>query len=105
MYKIGMIGNRDAVLGFMAVGFSVFEAQDAESAAKQLQKMVRSGDYGVIFVTENYAALLEEQIASYSDLPIPAIVSIPGEGGSQGYGMNHLRRAVERAVGVDILDK
>ena len=105
MYKIGMIGNRDAVLGFMAVGFSVFEAQDAESAAKQLQKMVRSGDYGVIFVTENYAVLLEEQIASYSDLPIPAIVSIPGEGGSQGYGMNHLRHAVERAVGVDILDK
>ena len=105
MYKIGMIGNRDAVLGFMAVGFSVFEAQDAESAAKQLQKMVRSGDYGVIFVTENYAVLLEEQIASYSDLTIPAIVSIPGEGGSQGYGMNHLRRAVERAVGVDILDK
>ena len=39
------------------------------------------------------------------DLPIPAIVSIPGQEGSMGYGMNNLRRAVERAVGADILFK
>ena len=105
MYKIGMIGNRDAVLGFMAVGFSVCEVDGVDAASKQLQKMVKSGDYGVIFVTEHYAVALEEQIASYGSLPIPAIVSIPDERGSQGYGMNNLRRSVERAVGVDILDK
>ena len=105
MYKIGVIGNRDAVLGFMAIGFSVFEADGTEAATKRLNAMVRSGEYGVIFITENYASEMEEAIAAYSDLPIPAIVSIPGEGGSMGYGMNNLRRAVERAVGVDILDK
>ena len=75
MYKIGMIGNRDAVLGFMAVGFSVCEVDGVEAASKQLQKMVKSGDYGVIFVTEHYAVALEEQIASYGSLPIPAIVN------------------------------
>ena len=105
MYKIGVIGSRDAVLGFPAVGFAVFEAEDAETASVQLQKLVRSGDYGVIFLTEDYAVALEEQIAAYGSLPTPAIVSIPGAGGSKGYGMNHLRRAVERAVGADILDK
>ena len=105
MYKIGVIGNRDAVLGFMAVGFSVVEADSTETAVKHLNRMVRSGEYGVIFITENYAMEMEEAIGAYRDLPIPAIVSIPDERGSSGYGMNSLRRAVERAVGVDILEK
>lgn len=105
MYKIGVIGNRDAVLGFMSVGFAVWEADSAETAAQCLHAMVKSGEYGVIFITENFAMEIEESIAAYSDLPTPAIVSIPGESGSLGYGMNSLRRAVERAVGVDILDK
>ncbi len=105
MYKIGIIGNRDAVLGFMALGFSVHEAADAEEAAKELHAMVRSGEFGVIFLTENYASQMEDDTARYRDLPIPAIVSIPGQEGSSGYGMNNLRHAVERAVGADILFK
>ena len=103
MYKVGVIGNRDAVLGFMAVGFSVFEADSVENATRCLHEMAKSGEYGVIFITENYAMQMEDEIARYRDLPIPAVVSIPGEGGSLGYGMNSLRHAVERAVGVDIL--
>lgn len=103
MYKIGIIGSRDAVLGFMALGFSVHEAATVEDAAKELHDMARSQEYGVIFLTEDYAARMEEEMARYRDLPLPAIVSIPGQGGSTGYGMNNLRHAVERAVGADIL--
>lgn len=103
MYKIGIIGNRDAVQGFMALGFSVHEAADAEEAARELHAMARSSEYGVIFLTENYAMQLEAELARYRELPIPAIVSIPGPEGATGYGMNTLRHAVERAVGADIL--
>ena len=105
MYKIGVIGNRDAALCFMAVGFSVLEADSPEKAAHHLNRMVRSGEYGVIFITENYASRMEETIGAYREQTIPAIVSIPDESGSSGYGMSNLRRAVVRAVGVDILDK
>lgn len=105
MYKIGIIGDRDSVIGFMALGFSVHEATDAESAAKCLQGLVRSGEYAVIFLTEKYAMQLEEELEQYKDLPLPAVVSIPGQGGSTGYGMNNIRSAVERAVGADILFK
>lgn len=103
MYKIGIIGKRDAVLGFMALGFSVHEAATAEDAAKELHIMAKSQEYGVIFLTEDYAMQLENELAKYRDLPLPAIVSIPGQEGSTGYGMNNLRHAVERAVGADIL--
>lgn len=105
MYKIGIIGKRDAVQGFMALGFAVHEADTAADAARALHAMAKSQTYGVIFITENFASELEEETAKYRDLPIPAIVSIPGQEGSTGFGMNNLRRAVERAVGADILFK
>ena len=105
MYKIGIIGDRDSVIGFMALGFAVHEVTDAESAAKRLRELVRSGEYAVLFLTEKYAMQLEEELNQYKDLPLPAVVSIPGQGGSTGYGMNNIRSAVERAVGADILFK
>ena len=104
-YKIGIIGNRDAVLGFMALGFSVHEVSSVAEATKELHAMARSQEFGVIFLTEDYAMRMEEEVARYRDLPLPAIVSIPSPAGSTGYGMNNLRQAVERAVGADILFK
>lgn len=105
MYKIGIIGARDTVLGFMALGFSVQEAADADEAGMRLVTMVKSGEYAVVFLTENYAQQLSELLAQYKDMPLPAVVSIPDAGGSTGYGMNLIRSAVERAVGADILFK
>ena len=105
MYKIGIIGDRDTVLGFMALGFSVEDVTSAEEAAKKLHAMVKSGVFGVIFITENYAAQIEEDVNRYKNMPLPAVISIPGQGGSTGYGINNIRSAVERAVGADILFK
>ena len=105
MYKIGIIGERDSVLGFMALGFSVHEAADLQTAEETLHSLVKSGEYAVIFIVENYASALEESIAKYKDLPLPAITVIPGVMGSQGYGMASIKTAVERAVGADILFK
>ena len=105
MYKIGIIGERDSVLGFMALGFSVHEAADVGEAERLLHTLVKSGEYAVIFIVENYAVKLEEDIAKYKDLPLPAITVIPGVMGGNGYGMANIKTAVERAVGADILFK
>ena len=103
MYKIGIIGDRDTVLGFMALGFAVEDVTSGEEAAKKLHTMAKSGEYAVIFITENYAVQIEEDMNRYKDMPLPAVISVPGQGGSTGYGMNKIRSAVERAVGADIL--
>ena len=105
MYKIGIIGDRDSVLGFMALGFSVHEAQGSGDAAEKLHRLVKSGEYGVIFITEDLAMAIEEDIARYKDMPLPAITVVPGGNGSTGYGMANIKSAVERAVGADILFK
>lgn len=105
MYKIGIIGDRDSVLGFMALGYAVHEVQNAHDAALTLHSLVKSQGYAVIFVTEDLAMQIEEDIAKYKDAPLPAITVIPGSRGGSGYGMANIKSAVERAVGADILFK
>ncbi len=105
MYKIAIIGDRDSVLGFMALGFATYEAENAESAAKILHKLAKDESYAVIFVIEDLARSMVDDLAKYKDAPLPAIVSIPGRAGTDGFGMNNIKNAVERAVGADIIFK
>ena len=105
MYKIAIIGDRDSVLGFMALGFATFEAQDARDAAKLLHTVAKDGSYAVIFIVEDLAEEIVDDMARYKDAPLPAVVSLPGRAGSSGFGMNSIRSAVERAVGADIIFK
>ncbi len=105
MYKIGMIGDRDSVLGFMALGFTVHEAEDVKTAEALLHELVGSGEYAVIYLCENYAEGMQEALDRYKDMPLPAISLIPGSRGGTGYGLGSIKHAVERAVGADILFK
>lgn len=103
MYKVAVIGKSSDVLGFMALGFSVSSVTDTASARTALHKLARSGEYAVIFITEDLAAELAEEIAKYADARLPAIVAIPSAGSDTGYGMKAITEAVERAVGADVL--
>ncbi len=102
MYKIGVIGRKESVMCFMASGFEVSVAESAENAAACLKKMV-ADNCAVIFLTEEFAPLLVEETDKYKDVPVPAVITIPAASGRMGYGMDTLRRACERAVGMDIL--
>ena len=103
MYKTAIIGDRDSVLCFMALGFSVYEAESAEEAAQALHKLAKEESVAVIFIIEDLARRIEEDILKYKDAPLPAITVIPGKRGSSGYGVSNMRDAVVRAVGADIL--
>lgn len=102
MFKIGVIGDRDSVLGFKAVGLDVFPCKDQEEAKSVLQKIAKES-YAIIYITERFYKDMLEEIAKYEDMRIPAVVPIPGIDGSYGIGMANLKKAVERAVGADIL--
>ncbi len=104
MYKIGMIGDKESVLGFMSVGFTVSEAETPLEGAQALRRMAGEG-YAIVFVVEDLATQIEDEIARYKNSPMPAVIVLPGKNGTNGYGMNNVRRSVERAVGADILFK
>ncbi|MBQ8390884.1 MAG: V-type ATP synthase subunit F [Oscillibacter sp.] len=102
MYKIAVMGDRDSILGFQALGLDVFPGEDVTEARRTLHKLSR-GDYAVIYITEQLASQLSADIARYKDSVTPAIILIPGKSGSLGLGSSALQSAVERAVGADIL--
>jgi V/A-type H+-transporting ATPase subunit F len=89
----------------MAIGFAVHQAPHPETAGRILHKLAKHENYAIIFIVENYAKHLAEDIARYKDAPLPAVISIPGRAGSDGSGMAAIKSAVERAVGADILFK
>ena len=103
MYKIGVIGRSADVLCFLPLGFSALEAKDAESAKTVLKNAVQSGEYAILFIVEELAVLVQDEMERYKETPLPAITVIPGRAGAMGIGLANIKRAVERAVGADIL--
>ncbi len=102
MYKIAVLGDKDSVLGFKALGLDVHPVESVDEAKKALHRMAKE-NYAVIYLTEQFACHMEEELARYKDELTPAIILIPGKEGSLGIGMNNVKKAVERAVGADIL--
>lgn len=100
--KVAVLGDRASVLGFKALGFDAVVAEEVEAARAALRRLVQQ-EYAVIYVVEATAAGILETIAEYANRPLPAIVLIPGSRGSLGLGLAKLKRAVEKAVGADIL--
>lgn len=101
MYKIGVIGDKQSVLGFKAVGLNVFECSSREEAKQKLQKIV--DDYAIIYITEDLYEEIRDTISKYDELRLPAIIPIPSMKGSKGIGIENIKKAVEKAVGADIL--
>lgn len=101
MYKIGVLGDRDSVLGFKALGLDVVFAETPEKARHELHRMAK-GEYAVIYITEQLAQFIGSDIDRYKDNMTPAVIMIPGKTGSLGLGQAALQSAIERAVGADI---
>ena len=102
MYKIGIIGREESVKCYKATGFEIFAAENVEGARDGLKKLSSEG-CAIIFITEDFAQSLCEETDKYKDTPIPAIITVPSALGKTGYGMQALKSACERAVGMDIL--
>ena len=102
MYKIAVMGDRDSVLGFQALGMDVFPMEDRLQARQTLRRLAKE-DYAIIYMTEQLAQELTADIDQFKDDLTPAVILIPGRQGSLGIGADALQQAVERAVGANIL--
>ena len=85
MYKIAVLGERESVMGFAALGLAVFPVDSAEEAAEVFHRLTRQSDaYAIIYVTETYAEALHAQIEKYASSVTPAVILIPRCGRLQG---------------------
>ncbi len=102
MYKVAVMGDKDSIYGFGALGMSVFPTEDSVEAENILKQLAQA-DYGIVYITEALGAKISEEIEKYRFESKPAIILIPGINGNTGAGMADVNRSVEKAVGSNIL--
>ena len=98
--KCAIVGDGDSIMVFKAAGVDAFPADEGKQAREILRKVAR--EYSVIFLTEELAAQLGDFLKRFDESPYPVVLTIPSKNGSTGYGAEEIRRASERALGVDL---
>lgn len=101
-YNIGAIGDQDSILPFKLFDFDICTVKDKQTIRQQIDEMAQK-EYGIIYITEEFAQLVPETIKRYEERMLPAIVLIPNYEGSLGIGRSLIQEQVERAVGQNIL--
>lgn len=99
--KIAVLGDKDSILSFKAIGFDAYDVNDEEESRTKLKALAMN--YKIIYVTEDYAEILAEQIEKYQKKALPIIVPIPTLKSNTGFGLRKVHENVERAIGTDIL--
>ena len=89
MHKVGVVGDKDSILAFKALGVDVYPVVTKEEARKRID-------------TEQVAALVEETVERYNKELTPAIILIPNNQGSLGIGLSKIDEYVEKAIGSNI---
>ena len=103
VYRIAVVGDGDSVMGLPALGLETHPVTGPEEARQQIRELAKDGDCGIIYLTEQLAKDLPDVLERYKDELRPAIILIPGREGSLGIGMGNIQKAIQSAVGADIL--
>lgn len=102
MHKLAAMGDKDSIYGFASLGVNIFPVTDPVQAAHTIRRLADNG-YGVIYITEQLASEIPDEIERYASKPLPAIIPVPGVRGNTGLGLANVSKFVEKAVGSDIL--
>lgn len=102
MYRIAVIGDKDSIYGFSALGLDVIDFDKVDDKSEKFKSMCNE-DYAIIYITEKLAKELEREIEHFKEHQLPAIILIPGIKENTGNGIENVKKSVEQAVGSDIL--
>ncbi len=113
-YRIAIVGPREAIAGFALLGVDIMPAYSAHEAVEVMLKLKKTmatdntgrehNAYGIVFITEDLAGgISQEDNKKLSRGALPAIIPLPSHRGASGFGLERLKRIVERAIGSNIL--
>lgn len=101
MAKVAVIGDKETILGFKAVGVDVFDFEEKKEL-NSFKTQVNDGEYDLIFVTENAYLELEKELKELEEKPVPAVLVIPSVSGNLGIADNYIDNIVQKAVGMKL---
>ncbi|MDR0936398.1 MAG: V-type ATP synthase subunit F [Oscillospiraceae bacterium] len=102
-YKIAILGDKDSVTAFKALGLHCVAAENAQEAKRELRALSAAEEkFAIIYITEQLAQDIPEEVAAYREIAVPALILIPSKAGSLGLGSAALTQSAERAAGVKL---
>lgn len=100
--KAAAVGDKNSVLPFKAFGMDVYLVKKPEEVGEVWPRLMEA-DYNLVMVTEPVAQKIVSELSELTGRLHPAILIIPSAAGPTGFGLQRVRKIVERAVGKDIL--
>ncbi len=101
MYKIAVVGDKESILGFSAIGMDIYPAYEEEDIKKIIPQLIEE-NYAILYITENVSIKAQNYLEKLKKNKIPAIVTIPNNAGTTGYGSKRIKEMVQKAVGIEI---
>ena len=102
MSEIAMIGDRDSILGFKALGVAIFPVNNSSESTEALHEIIKQ-EFKVAFITEQMAPSPEEIASIMGDNTFPVVTMVPSNRGATGLAMQRIQTLVRKAAGADIL--
>ena len=102
MSNLALIGNKEVIIGFQLMGFKLFPSNDSDEALSALENCLKE-NYAVVFVTNEIAQKILNDIEKYQKKSSMSICILPNRSKETDLSLKLLRRNVEKAVGTDIL--
>lgn len=99
--NIAIIGKKEAIFGFKALGLKVFPVKDAQEAQEKLLE-ISEDDFAIVFITESLGKEIYNTVAWVNEQTFPAVTIIPEPSGATGFASKVIRDAMLRAVGTDV---
>ncbi|MDP2918134.1 MAG: V-type ATP synthase subunit F [bacterium] len=99
--KIGIIGKKETVIGFRALGVVTYFVKNKEEAEEKIGEISKD-DLAMLFIPESLAQEIYPQIQKLNAQTFPAVTIIPDPAGSTGFASRIIRDAMLRAVGTDV---
>lgn len=99
--NIAVIGKKDSILAFRAVGCDIYGVGSAQKARSALNKAISL--YKVILITDDYAPFVEDIIKDTYIAAYPVVLVIPSGTEKSDYALKKISNSVEQALGVNIL--
>ena len=101
-FKVAVLGGGESIFPFSQIGADVFEAEGGIALSKQVSRLVKDG-YALFFISEDSLVKNTEILDAYDKHPTVTVIPIPGLESEDGFGVDRIRKRIERALGQSIL--
>jgi V/A-type H+-transporting ATPase subunit F len=99
--SLAVIGDKEDVLPYIAIGGDVYITTDIAEARKALVSFVEN-ENPVILVSDELMSQMDDLIEKYSSSFSFVIMAIPGRSGRSSFSEEKLRQRIKKAIGIDL---